>query len=377
MATVMISCGEASGDLYAAALATEILDLRPGTRLFGLGGERLRATGAELVGDYHGLAVTGLSEAIRVLPRALRMHRAMVSRAKADRPDVLVVIDFPDFNFRLAKSIRSLGVPVVYYICPQIWAWRPGRMRVIKRLVDQALVIFPFEERLYKEADVPVEFVGHPLLDIARATEPRDAFLRSSGLDPALPTLALLPGSRINEVRAILPTLAEAVPIIRARVPNVQFLVARASNVPAEAFDVLTSSGVAPITILEDRADDVLGASDAVITASGTATVQAAIHQCPMVIVYRLSDLTYRLGRRFVRVDTYGMVNLIAGERVVPELIQDQFTPDAVAERAVAFLTDSTLAESTRYRLREVRARLGLAGASRRAAQAVLRTCRA
>ncbi len=372
----MISCGEASGDLYAAALATEILDLRPGTRFFGLGGERLRATGAELVGDYHRLSVTGLSEAVRVLPRALLMHRALRSRAEADRPDVLVVIDFPDFNFRLARSIRRLGVPVVYYICPQLWAWRPGRMRIIKRLVDQALVIFPFEEKLYREAGVPVEFVGHPLLDLATSTESREQFLRGLGLEPGSPTLALLPGSRLNEVRAILPTLARAIPLIRSSVPGVQVVVARAPNIPDDALQALAAQGIGPVSIVEGRADDVLNASDAVVTASGTATVQAAIHECPMVIVYRLSDLTYRIGRRFVQVDTYGMVNLIAGERVVPELIQEGFTPDAVAQRAVAFLTDRTLAANTRLRLRDVRARLGLAGASRRAANAVLRTWR-
>jgi lipid-A-disaccharide synthase len=376
MPSIMISCGEASGDLYAAAMARELRALSPGTRLFGLGGDRLRNAGAELVGDYHGLSVTGLSEAVRVLPRALRMHRTLVACAASERPDVLVVIDFPDFNFPLAKSIRKLGVPVVYYICPQLWAWRPGRMKVIKRLVSLALVIFPFEEGLYRRAGVPVEFVGHPLLDLAEVTEPRGRFLRSLGLQPDAPTLALLPGSRVNEVRAILPTLVGAVQRIKSAVPGVQLVVARAPNIPIEAFHLLANAALGPVAIVEGRADDVLNAADAVVTASGTATVQAAIHECPMVVVYRLSALTYFLGRPFVQVDTYGMVNLIAGERVVPELIQGGFTVDAVAERAIAFLTDRDLAASTRSRLREVRARLGLPGASRRVAEAVLRACR-
>ncbi len=376
MPTIMISCGEASGDLYAAALYRELRRLRPGVRVYGLGGDELRASGADLVGDYHGLSVTGLSEAIRVVPRALRMHRTLVNRAATDRPDVLVVIDFPDFNFRLARSIRKLGVPVVYYICPQLWAWRPGRMRTMRRLVSQALVIFPFEAALYQAAGVPVEFVGHPLLDLASATEPRNRFLTDIGLDPSAPTVALLPGSRPNEVRAILPAIVGALPIIRSKVPNVQFVAARARSIPAEALDALRRSRDGRVAIVEGRADDVLSAADAVVTASGTATVQAAIHQCPMVIVYRLSALTYRIGRPFVRVDTYGMVNLIAGRRIVPELIQDEFTPESVAAHTVAFLKDPDLASATRASLRDVRLRLGEFGASRRAAEAVLRSCR-
>ncbi len=373
----MISCGEPSGDLYAGALVDEIRALAPGARVFGFGGDRLRAAGADLVGDYRGLSVTGLVEALRVLPSALRMHRALVKRAAAERPDVLVVLDFPDFNFRLARAVHEQGVPVVYYICPQIWAWRPGRMRAIKQLVDRALVIFPFEEQMYREAGVPVHFVGHPLLELASASMARADFLREMGLDPAARTVALLPGSRSNEVRSILPIVAAALPLVRARVPGVQFLVARAPHLPDRLFDPVAPAAAGPVTVVEGRADDVLAAADAVVTASGTATVQAAIHECPMVIVYRLSPLTYRLGKPFVRVDTYGMANLVAGERIAPELIQDGFTPDAVADHVVRYLTDADLAARTRARLREVRGRLGELGASRRAAGHVLEVCRA
>jgi lipid-A-disaccharide synthase len=375
MATIMISCGEASGDLYAGSLVTELQRLDPAVRIFGFGGPALRAAGAQLVGDYHGLTVTGLAEALAVLPRSYFMLRRLVAMARAERPDVFVAIDFPDFNFRLIGALHRLGIPIVYYVSPQLWAWRPGRMGTMRRLVDRVLVIFPFEEAIYRAAGVPVQFVGHPLVDLAQANEGRAPFLRRWGLQPDAPTVALLPGSRPNELRAILPRLARAAGLIADRLPAVQFLVARAPNLDDELFAPIgrVHDGSRPsLVVVESATDEVLASSDLAITASGTATVQAAIHACPMVVVYRLSALTYRLGKRFVKVDTYGMVNLVAGERIVPELIQDAFTPEAVAREALALLTDPERAHRTRQALRRVRARLGGPGATQRAAAAVL-----
>jgi lipid-A-disaccharide synthase len=377
MPSVMIACGEPSGDLYAGALARELRRLSADTRIAGLGGEHLRNAGADLVGDYRGLSVTGLVEAVRVLPRAWAMHRALVERARRDRPDALVVIDFPDFNFRLARSLHRLGVPVVYYVCPQVWAWRSGRLRVLKALVDRALVIFPFEAAIYRDAGIPVEFVGHPLLDLTPVSAGRAALAAEWGLDDAAPTVALLPGSRPNELRGTLPTLAAAVPLIATRVPGVQFVVARAPGLSDDLFGLLRRIAGSRIAEVAGRTDDVLSASDVVITASGTATVQAAIHERPMVIVYRLSPLTYRLGKRFVKVDTYGMANLVAGRRIVPELIQDAFTPEAVAAETAWYFDDPAYAARTRAALADVRARLGHHGASRRAAEQVLAVCEA
>ena len=376
MPSVMISCGEASGDLYAGALVQQLRLLEPAVRVTGFGGERMRAAGAELVGEYRGLTVTGLVEALRVLPKAWRMQQALVARARAERLDALVLIDFPDFNLRLAGALHKMGVPIVYYVCPQVWAWRRGRLKALKRLLDKALVIFPFEAEVYRDAGIPVEFVGHPLLDLARATQPRDVFLRDIGLAPDAPTIALLPGSRPNELRTILPTLVDAVPLLTARLPRAQFIVARAPNLADDLFAPVTAipAGTPAVTV-EGRADDVLAAADVVLTASGTATVQAAMHECPMVIVYRVAPLTYRLGKPFVTVSTYGMVNLVAGEPVVPELIQDDFTAAAVAEAALRYFEDPAYAEATRARLRDVRGRLGSTGASRRAAEQVLEVC--
>jgi lipid-A-disaccharide synthase len=369
---ILVSCGEASGDLYAAALATEIKRIAPGASICGFGGDRLAAAGATLLGDYRGLTVTGLSEAIKVVPRSYAMYRRLIAAARRERPDVFVPIDFPDFNFRVAAAMRRLDVPVVYYISPQLWAWRPGRIKTMRRIATRVLVIFPFEEALYRDAGVPVSFVGHPLPDLTRATAGRDNFLPGLGLDAAAPTVALLPGSRPNELREILPTLVEAAALVRAALPAVQFVLARAPHLDDRLFDAARLARL-PIHIVDGRADDVLDAADVAITASGTATVQAAILDCPMVIVYRLSPLTYRLGKPFVKVNTYGMVNLIAGRRIAPELIQNDFTAANAAREALALLRDPAARDRVREGLKAVRNKLGASGASRRAAEEVLR----
>ena len=366
---IMISCGEVSGDLYAGALTAELRTLAPSADIFGFGGRRLKAAGATLVGEFTGLTVTGLTEAVRVLPRSYAMYRRLIAAARERRPDVFVAIDFPDFNFRLMAAMRRLGVPIVYYVSPQLWAWRPGRMQTMRRFVDRVLVIFPFEAPLYEQAGIPVQCVGHPLVDLARPGQTRSAFLGDRGLAPEAPTVALLPGSRPNEVRRIAPGLAAALPLIRERVPGAQFLVAAAPNLPSALFASFLTRGV---VLVHDRADDVLAASDVVITASGTATVQAALHERPMVVVYRVSPLTYRLGKPFLKVDTYAMPNLVAGRRVVTELIQDDLTPERLAEETVALLTDSGRHARTREALQRVREQLGAPGASARAAKAIL-----
>jgi lipid-A-disaccharide synthase len=375
---VMISCGEPSGDLYAGALATEIKRLEPTAIVSGFGGARLRDAGARLTADFSGLSVTGLTEALRVVPRSWRLYRRLVRAAKAERPDVFVPIDFPDFNLVLARGLRKLGVPVVYYISPQLWAWRSSRVRTIKRLVEKMLVIFPFEAPFYERASVPVSFVGHPLVEMSPAPESRDAFLRAHGLDPARPIVALLPGSRRNELRAILPDLVAAAGLIGDRVPDAQFVIARAPHLDDELFAPLTAwpDRAARPVLIEGATGEVLSTANVAVVASGTVTIQAALHGCPMVVVYRLAPLTYRLGKRFVHVDTYAMANLVAGRRVVPELIQDAFTPAAVAAEALRVLTDPSYAARVRADLADVRNRLGSNGASRRAAEEVLAVAR-
>jgi lipid-A-disaccharide synthase len=366
---VLVSCGEASGDLYAGALSLELRAIDPTIAIVGFGGQRLAQAGATLVGDYRGFAVTGLVEAARVLPRSWRMLRTIEATARQERPDVFVAIDFPDFNFRLLPVMHELGVPIIYYVSPQIWAWRPQRISVLRRFVSRMLVIFPFEVEIYERAGIPVEFVGHPLVDLARPAQPREAFLASHRLDSSRPILALLPGSRPNEVQRILPVIEAALPAIARQVPRVQFVLARAPALGDDLFAGL--AGRSDVTIVNDATDDVLASADAVVTASGTATVQTALHGKPMVIVYRLSRATYAIGRRLVRLPHVGMVNLVAQKAVVRELIQEALTPGALADEATSLLTDTEKATRMRTDLEEVRARLGGTGASARAAQAV------
>ena len=237
MPNILISCGEPSGDLYAGALTKELVALDPTVRVYGLGGDHLQESGADLVAHYEGLAATGISEALAVLPHSIKIYRSMVARARADRPDVFVAIDFPEINFRLAAALRKLGIPVVYYIGPQAWAWRRGRFETMRRFVDLALVIFPFEKAIYQEAGIPVEFVGHPLVELSEPTEGRESFLHSQGLVSTAPTVALLPGSRPNELRAILPELTEAARLVRKQCADVQFIVARAPHLRHELFE--------------------------------------------------------------------------------------------------------------------------------------------
>ena len=371
---IMISCGEASGDLYAGALAAEIRQRDPAADIFGFGGARLRAAGARLIGDFNRFSVTGLTEALRVIPRSLAMIRRLVDAARVQRPDVFVAIDFPDFNFRLMHALHDMGIPVVYYVSPQLWAWRPGRMQTMKRDVARVLVIFPFEEEIYRAAGVDARFVGHPLVDMAQPSQSRSSFLRDRGLVPDAPTVALLPGSRRNELARIVPVMMDALPLIRARVPDVQFVVACAPNLADAEFAPFMR--VPGVTLVHDRADDVIASCDVAITASGTATVQCALHERPMVVVYRLSPLTYKLGKPFVKVSTYAMPNLVAGRTIVPELIQEGFTPERVADEAVSFLTDQQRHARTREALRRVREQLGAPGATGRAADAVLEVAR-
>ena len=371
-ARLLISCGEPSGDLYAGALVRELRAIDPGIAVSGLGGPALVAAGGTMLEDYRGIAVTGLTEAVRKIPRSYGALRRLAAWARTNRPDALVVIDFPDFNFRLARRVHRLGIPVIYYIGPQIWAWRPRRIDAIRAFVDLVLVIFPFEEEIYRNAGVPVRFVGHPLIDLARPAVPRSTFLSQQGLSHSSPTVAILPGSRPNEVSRILPGLMAAAKKIRLNIPSSQFVIARAPNLEDHYFESLSAGGQTLIRVIEGDTDTVLASSNVALIASGTATVQAAIHNTPMVIVYRMSPLSYKLVRSLVTVDKVGMVNLIAGERIVPELIQDAFTPATVAGEAITRIYDAERVMKVRAGLARVREKLGGPGASRRAAEAIL-----
>ena len=278
---IMLSCGEPSGDVYAGGLVAALLRRDPTLEIVGFGGPRMQEAGAELLGDYAGLSVAGLTEVLRAVPRSWAMLQRLTRAARDRPPDVFVPIDYFGFNARLATALKARGVPVVYYVSPQLWAWRPNRMRFMQRVVDRMLVIFPFEASLYTAAGVPVEFVGHPLLELARSEEPREVIRQRHGLSSADRVVAVLPGSRDGEVRRLGPELAAAMVGIRSRVPGVRFLVAAAPGVASELFGPLVS-GSNDTTVIRGATDDVLASADVAVTASGTATVQATVHGCPM-----------------------------------------------------------------------------------------------
>ena len=379
---ILMSCGEPSGDLYAGALVNELRAREPGVEIAGLGGDQFAQAGGRLLAHYRGLSATGLTEPLRVIPRALALIRSLTAAARDFRPDVFVPIDFPDVNFRLMAAMKRLGIPVAYYIGPQLWAWRPWRMRAMRRDVSKVIVIFPFEEALYRGAGVPVEFVGHPLVEMAEAAvagRSREQLRHELGLDADRPTVALLPGSRRNELERLVPVMADALPGLASRLEHVQFVVAGAPHLSDALYVPLRQAAAPlrrPLTLVRERTDAALVAADVAITASGTATVQGAIHGCPMVVVYKLSPMTYRLGKPFVKVDTYAMANLIAGSRLVPELIQEACTSARIVQEAVSLAVEPDRRRLVIAGLREVRDRLAKPGASGRAAEAILGVAR-
>lgn len=369
MTRLLVSCGEPSGDLYAAELVRHLRRIRADLDVFGLGGERLREQGAALRADVRELAVVGLVEVVTHLRRLRGVFRDLLDEVDRRPPAAAVLVDYAEFNLRLAAALRRRGIPVVYYVSPQVWAWRRGRLRDIRRTVARMLVIFPFEEPLYREAGVPVRFVGHPLVDLVAPAPDREAFLRQHGLDPGRPVLAVLPGSRPKEIAHNLPPIAAALRRIQRERARVQFLLAVAPSIDPGSL-VSRLEGV-PVRMVGGATHAVLGACDAAVVASGTATVEAALLGAPMVVVYRLSMLTYHLGRRLVSVPHYAMANLIAGRRLVPELIQSDFTPERVAGEALRLLEDEGVRRRMKEGLDEVRQRLGGPGASARAAEEV------
>ena len=366
---VLVSCGEPSGDLYAGDLVHHLRERAGPVEVFGLGGDRLEAEGGRLLAHVRELAVVGLLEVLRHLRRLRAVFRSVLDEVERERPAVAVLVDYADFNLRLARELKARGVPVVYYVSPQVWAWRRGRMRAIRDSVARMIVIFPFEEPLYREAGVPVTFVGHPLVDLARPAADRAAFLAGQGLDPERPVLAVLPGSRRQEVAHNIAPIAGALRLLRARRADLQLALAVAPSLDPALLDPHLSG--LPVTRVAGHTHALLGAASAGIVASGTATVEAALMDLPMVVVYRLSPLTYALGRPFVRVPHYAMANLIAGREVVKELIQSDFRPEAVAREVLALLEDRGRRDRVREGLGQIRARLGPPGASARAAGVV------
>jgi len=375
---IMLSAGEASGDLHGATLCRALRELEPGVRLLGMGGSHMRAAGMEVLLDPTAHAAVGTSEAIGRIPALYRAYRTLAARLVAERPRALVLIDFPEFNLRLARRARAANVPVVYFIPPQLWAWRRGRIRQMAHRVSRVLAVFPFEPPLYEGAGVPVEFVGHPLLDALPLDLARDDARRRLGADPAHSLVGLLPGSRREEVERLLPPMLEAARRLAAADARRRFVLGLAPTVSRERVDAhLRQAGPGPaVEVVEGRTYEVMAAADALLIASGTATLEAALLGTPMALCYRVSRTTELIARLLARVEWIGLPNLVAGRAVVPELIQEQVTGERLAQEIARLLDDPVAATAQRAAFKDLRARLGEPGVGPRAARAVLATAR-
>lgn len=382
---LMVVAGEESGDAHAAALVGALRERAPAAQFefFGAAGARMRAAGVEPVVRDEDLAIMGIVEVARALPRFVSAYRALKRAASVRRPDAVILVDWPDFNLALARALRRRGLRVIYYISPQLWAWRAYRARQVRRDVDLLLTILPFEAEWYARRGVTrVEFVGHPLAGEVRPRLTREEFCARHGLDPAQTLVALLPGSRRKELERHLPVMLDAAARLRRERPGAQFVVAlAASRGPREAESIIAASefggarGVEGLVVTRGEAREALAASDAAAVCSGTATLEAALVATPLVVVYKESALNWHTLGRLISVEHYGLVNLVAGARVAPELIQDDFTGGRLARELTALL-EPEQNNKVRARLREAAARLGEGGASLRAADAVLRAVR-
>ena len=366
---LLLSAGEASGDMYAARLATALRQ-RIDVQLFGMGGPQMRAAGVEIVMDYSEVAVVGITEILKHLPSLLQAMNRLVMEAVRRKPALAILTDFPGFHLRLARKLRPNGVQNVYYVCPQFWAWRPWRVNLIRRRFAKALCIFPFEKEFFSRAGVPTEFIGHPLVGAVLPTKDRKQFCEQHGLTPSRTVVTVLPGSRSAELLHHLPVLEEACARINGKVPA-QFVVAAARPQDVDLLKTGWPSGLS-LRVVEGETYNALAAADAAIVSSGTATVEAALLNVPAVVVYRVSPLTAKLAKPLVRTPYFAMVNLIAEKRVVPELVQDDFTPQAVADETLRLLQDPNARNNQRAGLAEVRRRLGPPGAVERAADQIV-----
>lgn len=370
---VLIVAGEASADLHASRALEELRRLRPGLRAFGVGGPRLRAAGLEALAAAEEISVMGLAEVLPRIPRILGILRGLGRAAAERRPKAALLVDLPDFNLRLAKKLKKLGVPVVYYVSPTIWAWRPKRARKIAKLVDRMLCILPFEERFYEGTGVSARFVGHPLAE-RPAPEPAEAYRRELGLAASRTTVALVPGSRPSELKRIFPAMLAAADRIRASRPDAQFVVPVAPTLAREQLArYVASHRTIEVKLVDGRTEEVVGASDAALVKSGTSTLEAALMLRPMVVVYKLSWLSYLVGRLLVRIAHFALVNILAGRGLVPELLQRQASPERMAAEIERLLGDRAAREAQLDGLRAVRASLGEPGAARRVAEEVAR----
>ncbi|MDO9026248.1 MAG: lipid-A-disaccharide synthase [bacterium] len=368
MSKLMIIAGEISGDLHGGQLVKELKTLDPGLEIFGIGGDRMQAGGMELLYHVNELSFMGLAEVLGHLPFIRSVMKKLEGELYTRKPDAVVLIDYPGFNLRFARKVKKAGIPVVYFISPKVWAWGRGRVRKIRKLVDKMLCILPFEEEFYRGRRVNACYVGNPLMDAVNPGQSREQFYKNNGMDPKLPLLGLLPGSRKQEIELILPVMLQTAMMLKGKDPALQFALGLAPGMDRERVeDMIAVSGL-EVTLIESSAYGLMAHSRLLLVASGTATLEAGISGTPMIIIYKTSPLTYFIGRRLIKVPDIGLVNLVAGKRVVPEFLQGEARPGAIFLMAQVLLAEGRPRQVVMAELAKIRDILGEPGAAKRAA---------
>jgi lipid-A-disaccharide synthase len=370
--TIMIVAGEASGDMHGAGLVREMLKIDPALNFYGIGGNKLQEAGVKLLANASTMAVVGLTEVISKLRSILKIMNMMKKSLDEYRPELVILIDYPDFNLFLAKAARKRGIKVFYYISPQVWAWRKSRIGQIKKTVSKMAVILPFEVGTYNQKGFLVNYVGHPLLDLMKPSYSQQESRRMSGLAESKTTIGLLPGSRVAEVKKLLPEIMRAVEILARRIPNVQFVLPLADMLDEKIVAEITSRFSVKVQVIAGHTYEAISCADLAIVASGTATLETALLGVPMIIIYKISPLSYFVGKLFIRIKNIGLVNIIAGKTIVPELIQGKANAQSIASEAIDILTSVERKKEMINELAAIRAKLGKPGAAIRAAQLAL-----
>ena len=372
MAKILISAGEASGDIHAAAVTAALKQIDRSVEVFGMGGDAVRAAGGEVLFDIKAHGVMGFVEVIKKLPDVFKLRSDFARVMDERQPDCLVVVDYPGFNMKLAKVAHDKGIPVVSYIAPSAWAWNKGRAKNVAKIVDKVACIFPFEYDVYKEAGAPVEFVGHPLLDIVKPAWERTEAEAWVGKQPGHPLVLLMPGSRLMEIEKMLPNLLAGAKLLKKQLPEVQFAMPRAGTIPLELLQSKIKASGLDIKITEGHNYDLFSVADLALATSGTVTLEAALCGLPSIIVYRTSALNAFIARRVINIPNIGLPNIVAGRQILPELLQEEFTPANVAKTAVELLAPERRPQ-LEADLAFMKARRGEPGAVKRVAQLILR----
>ncbi len=369
---IMFSVGEASGDVHGASVAAAIKKAAPDAELFGMGGGKMAESGVRIIYDIKNLGFIGVAEIIKKIPFFFRLRDTLAEAMKKERPDVLVCIDYPGFNMRLMKTAKKLGIPVVYYILPTIWAWHKSRGKDIARYADGVASIFPFEAKAYEEIGAPVTFVGHPLLDIVKASMSKEETRHTMGIPEGKRAILLMPGSRKQEVQSLFPVMLQAAEALQRQYDDLCFVVPRASTISLKMLTEQLEKAAIPYVITEGKQYDVMNVCTAAVAASGTATLETALMELPTVLIYKVAPLTYRLAQILVNIKMIGLPNIVAGREIIPEFLQDEATPEHVAGALRRLLDDEEYRNTMKLELAGVKTALGDPGAVSRVAELIL-----